>query len=43
MRDIVVLMEDVDLEKVLFHLERGKRELLKEQVCKIIECSMILN
>ena len=32
-----MLMGNVDLEKVLSHLKRGKIELLKTQVCKIME------
>lgn len=36
-RDIVMLMENTDSEKVLSHMKRGKTELLKLQVSKIME------
>jgi len=36
-RDIVMLMGNVDLEKILSHLKRGKNEQLKTQVCSIME------
>ncbi len=36
-RDTVMLMENSDLDKVLTHLRRGKPELLKEQINKILE------
>ncbi len=36
-RDIIMLMGNTDLEKVLSHLKRGKTELLKTQVCNIVE------
>lgn len=35
-RDIVMLMENTDLEKVLSHFKRGKTELLKTQVSNIM-------
>jgi len=36
-RDIIMLMEDADLEKVLKHLRKGRTEALKDQINKIIE------
>ncbi len=36
-RDIVMLMENSDMDKVLIHLRRGKAEVLKKQVNDIIE------
>jgi len=36
-RDIVMLWESADLEKVLNHTRKGKEEALKEQIKKIIE------
>lgn len=36
-RDIIMLREDADLEKVLKHLMRGREEALKEQVKRIVE------
>jgi hypothetical protein len=36
-RDIIMLTETADLEKVLAHLKRGKMELLKTQVSNIME------
>jgi hypothetical protein len=36
-RDIIMLMGNTDLEKVLSHLKRGKTELLKTQVGNIME------
>src|SRR5208283_3763268 len=36
-RDIIMLMGNTDLEKVLSHLKRGKNEQLKTQVCSIME------
>lgn len=36
-RDIVMLREDADLEKVLKHLMRGREEALKEQIKRIVE------
>ena len=36
-RDIIVLMGNTDLEKVLSHLKRGEMELLKTQVGNIME------
>ena len=36
-RDIVMLIEESDLDKVLTHLRRGKAEVLKEQIDNIME------
>jgi len=36
-RDIVMLWESADLEKVLNHTRKGKREALREQIKKVIE------
>lgn len=36
-RDIVMLREDADFEKVLRHIRKGKEEALKEQIKNIIE------
>lgn len=36
-RDIVMLKEDADLEKILKHLKRGRIEALRGQISKIIE------
>ena len=36
-RDIIMMIEDADLDKVLTHLKRGKTELLKTQVSNIME------
>jgi hypothetical protein len=36
-RDIVMLMENANLERILKHLRRGRTEALKEQMKKIIE------
>ena len=36
-RDIIMLMGNVDLEEILSHLKRGRNELLKTQVCNIME------
>ena len=36
-RDLVMLMGDSDMEKVLTHLQRGKAEMLKEHVNSIIQ------
>jgi len=36
-RDIIMLREGADLEKVLKHLRRGRTEAVKDQVNKIIE------
>jgi len=36
-RDIVVLWENADLEKVLDYTRKGKKEALKEQIKKIVE------
>lgn len=36
-RDMVMLMENVDLEKVLDHLKRGRIEALRDQISKITE------
>lgn len=39
-RDIVMLREDANLEKVLKHMRKGRVEALKEQIDKIIEALM---
>jgi len=36
-RDIIMMIENADLDKVLTHLNRGKTELLKTQVSNIME------
>jgi len=36
-RDIIMMIENADLDKVLTHLKRGKTELLKTQVSNIME------
>ena len=36
-RDIIMMMENSDFDKVLTHLRRGKEELLKTQISSIIE------
>lgn len=36
-RDMIMLREDADLEKVLKHLRKGRTEALKDQINKIIE------
>lgn len=36
-RDIVMLREDTDLERILAHLRRGKKEAVKGQINRIVE------
>lgn len=36
-RDIIMMMENSDLDKILTHLRRGQEELLKTQMSKIME------
>lgn len=36
-RDIIMLREDANFEKILKHIKKGKKEALKEQVKKIIK------
>jgi len=36
-RDIIMLREDADCEKILKHIKKGKKEALREQIQKIIK------
>jgi chloramphenicol 3-O-phosphotransferase len=36
-RDVIMLSEDANYEKVLKHLRKGKKEALKEQINKITD------